>query len=181
MGSDPTELRDHSPWCLGTICGARDRLQTRQASPLSPCTMSLAPRISHGVGWGEHLLLKAQLLAGLVRVGAIPVVTADRKPLVGGAGVHPEQGTVPVKPHCGTGQERPERKHCHRGIFSGNPIRSIYAEAQECMEMCRCGQPCPSTQHALEARARLKAGQCQRPPSNGLQEAGLRANSLEQQ
>lgn len=135
----------------------------KASKPLKPLYYVSGPEDQSwsGVGWGEHLPLKAQLLAGLVGVGAIPVVTADRKPLVGGAGVHPEQGTVPVKPHCRTGQERPEREHCHRGIFSGNPIRSLYAEAQDCMEMCRCGQPCPSTQHALEARARLKAGQCQ--------------------
>lgn len=64
---------------------------------------------------GEGLPLKAQLLAGLHRVGAVPAVTADGDPLVGGARVDSEQRLVPVKPHCrarrAEGPSAPRRRH----------------------------------------------------------------------
>lgn len=77
---------------------------------------------------GEGLPLKTQLLAGLLRVGVVPVVTADGKPLMGGSRVDFKQRPVPVKPHCRA------RKGQSRSSAPGSPkfLRKELRKALRC-------------------------------------------------
>lgn len=92
--------------------------------------------------WG-HSPLEAQLLAGLLGVGAVPAVTADREPLVGPAGVDSEQRPVPVKPDCGARKGRSvlSAEQLHQGALLSLPC----TDARE-------GPATPGAQGALGTR-----------------------------